>query len=49
MPLALIAECRQLGTSEAAVKMQVKRAFEKLRTLLAGATALLLLTLHSVQ
>lgn len=32
-----------LGTSEAAVKMQVKRAFERLRGLLAGAAVLLLL------
>lgn len=32
-----------LGTSEAAVKMQVKRAFEKLRGALAGAAAFLLL------
>ena len=34
-----------LGTSEAAVKMQVKRAFEKLRVVLAGAAALFLLAL----
>ncbi|HEX9951357.1 MAG TPA: sigma-70 family RNA polymerase sigma factor [Rubricoccaceae bacterium] len=34
-----------LGTSEAAVKMQVKRAFEKLRTSLAGAAVLLLFAL----
>lgn len=34
-----------LGTSEAAVKMQVKRAFEKLRTALAGAAAVLLAAL----
>ncbi len=34
-----------LGTSEAAVKMQVKRAFEKLRTQLTGAFALALILL----
>ena len=42
-PYAEIAET--LDTTEAAVKMQVKRAFEKLRSVLAGAAAALILTL----
>ncbi len=37
-----------LGTSEAAVKMQVKRAFEKLRAALAGAVGVLLLILTPI-
>ena len=45
-PYAEIADA--LDTTEAAVKMQVKRAFEKLRDVLTGAAVLLAVALHTL-